>query len=103
MIHYLTLGHLDPEAIRECAAVAVKPLDAGIVRRVTAEFPSVRVEYKDGCVVLPWHGLGPTGPNEEFALRLKRLTGCLIADRRSGRLIDPEVLAAALNERKAVG
>ncbi len=48
VIHYLTLGHLDPEAIRECAAVAVKPLDAGIVHRVTAEFPSVKAEYKGG-------------------------------------------------------
>jgi hypothetical protein len=26
VIHYLTVGHLDPVALRECAAVATKPL-----------------------------------------------------------------------------
>ena len=32
MIHYLTLGHLDPDGLRECAAVATKPLDETTVR-----------------------------------------------------------------------
>ena len=27
MVHYLTLGHLDKDAIRECTAVASSPLD----------------------------------------------------------------------------
>lgn len=27
MIHYLAVGHLDPEALAECAAVAIRPLD----------------------------------------------------------------------------
>jgi hypothetical protein len=31
--------------------------------------------------------------SEAFALRLHELTGCLIADRRDGRLIEPEALA----------
>jgi hypothetical protein len=100
VIHYLTLGHLDPEAIRGSTAVALKLLDACIVRRVMAEFPNVQAECKDECVILPWHGLGPIVPSEEFALRLQRLTGCLIADRRNGRLIEPEVL---VQEKKVAG
>jgi len=103
VIHYLTLGHLDPEAIRECAAVATRPLDEASVRRTMAEFPGIKIQREAGCVILPWHGLGPIGPSEEFALRLQSLTGCLIADRRNGRLIDPKALARASEGRKAVG
>ena len=93
MIHYLTVGHLDPEALRLCAAVATKPLDETTVRRVVAEFPGIKAERKDGYVVLPWHGLGQMDVSEAFALRLHELTGCLIADRRNGRLIEPDALA----------
>jgi hypothetical protein len=93
VIHDLTVGHLDPEALRECAAVATRPLDETVVRRVLAEFPGIKAECKEGYMVLPWHGLGPAGLSEAFALRLHELTGCLIADRRNGRLIDPEALA----------
>jgi hypothetical protein len=93
VIHYLTVGHLDPEALRECGAVATRPLDETTVRRVLAEFPRIKAERKDGHVILPWHGLGPVGTSEAFALRLHELTGCLIADRRNGRLIEPEALS----------
>ena len=93
VIHYLTVGHLDPEALRECAAVATRPLDETTVRRVLAEFPGIKAEREDGYMVLPWHGLGPVGASEAFALRLHELTGCLIADRRNGRLIEPEALS----------
>jgi hypothetical protein len=93
VIHYLTLGHLDPEVLRECAVVATKPLDEATVLRVLAEFPGIKAERKDGYVVLPWHGLGSVGVSETFALRLHELTGCLIADRRNGRLIEPEELS----------
>jgi hypothetical protein len=93
VIHYLTLGHLDLEALRGCAAVATTPLDETTVRSVLAEFPGIMAERKDGYVVLPWHGLGPVDVSEAFALRLHELTGCLIADRRNGRLIKPEALS----------
>jgi hypothetical protein len=94
VIHYLTVGHLDPVALRECATVATRPLDETTVRRVLAEFPDVEAECKDGYVVLPWHGLGPIGVSEAIALRLHELTGCLIADRRNGRVIEPEALSS---------
>jgi hypothetical protein len=50
VLHYLTLGHLDPAAIRECAVAATMPLDAGILRRVMSEFPHVQAECSDGGV-----------------------------------------------------
>ena len=93
MIHYLTVGHLDLEALRGCVAVATRPLDETVVDRVLAEFPDLEAECKDGYVVVRWHGLGPVGASEAFALRLHELTGCLIADRRNGRLIEPEALS----------
>jgi hypothetical protein len=93
MIHFLTPGHLDPEALRGCAAVATTPLDEKTVRSVLAEFPGIMAERKDGYVVLPWHGLGPVDVSEAFAPRLRELTGCPIADRRNGRLIEPEALS----------
>jgi hypothetical protein len=46
-----------------------------------------------GNVVLPWHSVGSVDLSEAFALRLHELTGCLIADRRNGRLIEPETLS----------
>ncbi|MGP0066352.1 MAG: hypothetical protein ACLQGP_22535 [Isosphaeraceae bacterium] len=93
MIHDLTLGHLDLEALRGCAAVASRPLDESMVRCVLAEFPDVKAERKGGYIILPWHGLGSVDVSEAFALRLHELTDCLIADRRNGRLIEPEVLS----------
>ncbi len=93
MIHYLTLGHLDPEALRSCAAVATTPLDETTVRSVLAEFPGIMAERKDGYVILPWHGLGPVDVSEAFAPRIHERTGCMIADRRNGRLIAPEELS----------
>ena len=92
MVHYLTVGPLDPEALGECAAVAIRPLDETTVRRKLAEFPEITAEHQDGYVVLPWHGLGQVGVSEAFALRLHELTGCAISDRRNGRLIDPAAL-----------
>lgn len=88
MIHDLTLGYLDLEAIRGCVALVIKPMPEGIVHHVMGEFPDVNAEFKNGCVILPWHGQAQTAGSEAFALRLHALTGCQIADRRNGRLVD---------------
>lgn len=101
MNHYLTLGYLDPEALEGCVALATRPIDEATVRRVMAEFPGVKADLKEGYVVLPWHGLGTVDQSEAFALCLQRLTGCLIADRRNGRLVEVGSLSGM--ERKAVG
>ena len=88
MIHELTIGHLDPAAIRDRMAVAVRPLDEAIVARVLAEFPGLKVERRDGYLIAPWHGREDGERGEAFAARLQAETGCLVADRRNGRIVD---------------
>jgi hypothetical protein len=101
MIHYLHVGHLDPEAIRRSSAVATRPLEAGVVARLLADFPGLEVEQRGGYVVLPWHGLGQADRAEEFALRLMRATGSIAADRRNGRLIEASQLKGLARKQAA--
>jgi hypothetical protein len=88
MIHDLTIGHLDPTALRERRAVAVKPLEPAAVARVLADFPDLKVEARDGYVVAPWHGREDAERGEAFAIRLQAETGSLVADRRNGRIVE---------------
>lgn len=104
MIHNLMLGHLDPDAVQSRKGVALRPLDRRVVRALLQELGerdsegrdtlgSLHVEYKDGCVVARWRvGTLRNRVAEEFAVRLQARTGCLIADREHGRLIDAEQL-----------
>ncbi len=87
MIHDLTIGHLDPAAIRERMAVSLKPLDEATLARVLAEFPGLKIERRDGYLIAPWHGREDAERGEAFAARLHVETGCLVADRRNGRII----------------
>lgn len=88
MIHDLTIGHLDPDAIHDRVVVAVKPLDPDTVARVLAEFPGLKVEERDGYLVAPWHGREDAERGEAFAARIQTETGCLVADRRNGRVVE---------------
>jgi hypothetical protein len=88
MIHDLTIGHLDPAAIRDRVAVALRPLDETAVVRVLAEFPGLKVERRDGYLIAPWHGREDADRGEAFAVRLQAETGCLVADRRNGRIVE---------------
>ena len=88
MIHDLTIGHLDPEAILDRMAVAVRPLDDAAVARVLAEFPGLKIERREGYLVAPWHGREDGDKGEAFAARIRAETGCLVADRRNGRLVE---------------
>jgi hypothetical protein len=88
MVHNLTIGHLDPEALRGCVAVATRPLDEATIARVLAEFPGLNVERCDGYVIAPWHGRQDAAREEAFAARLQAETGCLVADRRNGRTVE---------------
>src|SRR4051812_21107770 len=76
MIHDLTIGHLDPDAIADRQAVALRPLDASTVARVFAEFPDLKVEWLDGYLVVPWHGREDAERGEAFAARMQAETGC---------------------------
>jgi hypothetical protein len=88
MIHDLTIGHLDPSAIREQVAVVLRPLDDSTVNRVLAEFPALKIERKDGYIIAPWHGREDAERGEAFAARMQAETGCMVADRRNGRIAE---------------
>jgi hypothetical protein len=99
MIHDLTIGHLESVAIAARVAVADQALDEATVARVLAVFPCLKVEQRDGYVIVPWHGREEGDRGEAFAARLQAETGCLVADRRNGRIVD---LGRTVSER-AVG
>jgi hypothetical protein len=88
MIHELTIGHLDPQAIVNQVAVSVHPLDEPTVARVLVEFPGLKIERRAGYVIAPWHGKDDGDRGEAFASRLRAETGCMIADRRNGRIVE---------------
>ena len=87
MIHNLTIGHLNTDAVHERMAIAVSPLDEATVARVLAEFPGLKVKRRDGYLVAPWHGREDADRGEAFASRMQVETGCLVADRRIGRIV----------------
>lgn len=92
MIHDLTIGHLDPALIRNRVAFASEPLNASITARILVDFPGLKVDQRDGYVVVPWHGKPDAMRGEAFVARMHAETGCLIADRRNGKMIDPLTL-----------
>ncbi|MHC5537559.1 hypothetical protein ACYOEI_04935 [Singulisphaera rosea] len=96
MIHELTVGHLDHEALRGRRAVATSPLDLIVLDQVAAEFPGLKISRRDGYVVVPWHGREDAARGEGFAVRMQALTGCMVADRRNGRIIDLAVKVPAV-------
>ena len=98
MIHELTIGHLDPKAVENRLAIALRRLDEEAVARVLAEFPGLEVERHAGYLVAPWHGRDDGIRGEQFAARLQAETGCLVADRRNGRIVD---LRQKLSDRAA--
>ena len=53
-----------------------------------AEFPGLMVERRDGYLIAPWHGREDGDRAEAFAARIQAETGCLVADRRNGRVVE---------------
>ena len=98
MIRYPTVGYLDPQALRKSRPWRPGRLDETTVRRSLAEFTGINADRKDCHMDLQWHELGRVGV--PFADRLRELTCCFIADRRNGRLIEPE--ASSGKNRTAV-
>lgn len=99
MLHNLTIGHMDTTLVAERGSRVLKPLDGRIVGRhleALGRHAGERwtlgggnVEFRDGCVVVPWLGGDANRTAEEFALRLQRDTQCQIIDREHGRPIEP--------------
>ncbi len=98
MIHDLTIGHLDPAAIRDGVAIALKPLDPDAIARVLIAFPGLKIEQQEGYLIAPWHGREDGDRGEAFASRLQAETGCLVCDRRNRRVVE---LTAGLVARTA--
>jgi hypothetical protein len=104
MVHRLTVGHLDPAAVERRQMVPTKALEMNVVHRLLAELGEkdaegnvtlggCKVEFHNAAVSCLWLGGGTNRSAEEFALRMQRETGCLIADVGSYRVIDPGELA----------
>lgn len=91
MIHKLTIGHFDVEALKDRKLVVLRPLDMNLVNRLLREFGQIGedgratlgghvVEVKDGYIVCPWLMATRVQAAEEFARRLQQETGCVLYD-----------------------
>ena len=103
MLHRLTVGHLDPIAVERRQLVPTKALDMDTVNPHLAELGEkdaegnitlggCKVEIKNAAISCPWLGGGTNRVVEEFALRMHKETGCLIADVGGYRVVQPEEL-----------
>jgi hypothetical protein len=61
---------------------------------VLAEFPGLKIDRRDGYLIAPWHGQEDGERGEAFAARMQAETGCLVADRRNGRIVELRKAAA---------
>src|SRR5437899_1994739 len=91
MIHKLSMGHFDVEALKNRRLVVVRPLDMSAVTRLLQEVGQVgedgraslegyAVEFKDGYIVCPWLMAQRVLATEELARRLQQETGCVLFD-----------------------
>lgn len=113
MLHRLTIGHLDAEAAKRRQAVPTKALEMDIVHRLLDELGEkdtegnvtlggCKVRFHNAAVSCLWLGGKPNRVAEEFALRMQRETGCVLADVDCGRVIEPGELAG-LNGQASEG
>jgi len=104
MLHRLTIGHLDPAAVERRQTVPRKGLEMDVVHRLLAELGQkdaegnitlggCKVEFHNAAVSCLWKGGHTNRVAEEFALRMQRETGCVIADVGGYRVIEPGELA----------
>jgi hypothetical protein len=113
MLHRLTIGHLDPAAVQRRQTVPTKALEMDIVHRLLDELGEkdaeghvtlggCKVRFHNAAVSCLWMGGQTNNVAEEFALRMNRETGCLLADVDCGRVIDPGKLAGLNGKRTEV-
>lgn len=104
MIHNLTLGHFDVEALKNGRLVVLRPLDKSVVTRLLQELGQVdesgratlgghAVEFKDGYLVCPWLLARRVEAAEEFAKRLHQETGCVMYDKTRHAIVPLEQMA----------
>jgi hypothetical protein len=103
MIHDLTIGHLDPAGIPQRRRIVLRPLEKDVVDRLLKELGATdseghptlggaRVRFENGAIVVPWLGGWTNRTAEEFALRIQRETGCLVADLGHRCIVGPKEL-----------
>jgi hypothetical protein len=91
MLHRLTIGHLDPAAVQRRQMVPMRALEMDVVHRLLGELGQkdtegnttlggCKVRFENAAVSCLWKGTGTNRVAEEFALRMQKETGCLIAD-----------------------
>jgi len=101
MIHKLTIGHFDVEALKKGKLVVLRPLDSEVVTRLLREVGQVGedsraflgghvVEMKNGYIVCPWLMGQRVMATEEFAKRLQRETGCILYDAGRREIVSVE-------------
>ena len=106
MLHSLTIGHLDGEAVRRGKIHLLRPLDMAVTTQVLREVGTIdehgqvwlgkaRVDFRDGYVVCPWLGSYRHQLVEDFAWRLQSMTGCIVADIPHREVIDLALILAA--------
>ncbi len=104
MIHKLTMGHFDVEALKNRRLVVLRPLDMSVVTRLLQELGEVgadgrpslgghAVEVKDGYIICPWLMAQRVLATEEFARRLQQETGCLLYDTARREIVTLEQMA----------
>jgi hypothetical protein len=103
MLHRLTVGHLDPAAVARRQTVPTRALEMDVVHRLLAELGErdsegnvllggCKVKFENAAVSCLWKGTRTNRVAEEFALRMQKETGCVIADVGGYRVIEPDEL-----------
>jgi hypothetical protein len=101
MIHRLTLGYLDPNAVVKGQTIVLRSLDMNLVQELLQEIGEVNekgqvtlgglpVQIDKDTVVCPWLVPGHNRKAEQFARRLTEETGCLMADIGSRKIVTVE-------------
>jgi len=104
LIHNLTIGHWDVEALKVRRLVVLRPLDMAVVSRLLQEVGQIgedgrvtvgghAVEIKDGYIICPWLMGQRVRPAEEFARRLHEETGCVLYDAGRREIVHPSQFA----------
>jgi hypothetical protein len=104
MIHKLTLGHFDVEALKNRRLIVLRPLDQSVVTRLLQELGQMdesgratlgghAIEIKEGYIVCPWLMAQRVRATEEFARRLHQETGCVMYDAGRREIVRLEQMA----------
>jgi hypothetical protein len=107
MLHFLTAGHLDVDAVRQGRLEVRAPLDPGLVAELLVRFcgsgtagdaalERSKVEWDRGTVRLPWYSPRLNPASVKLALALQQATGCTIADVEHGRVVTGQELKQLL-------